>query len=116
MKYGNVKTEIDGIVFASKKEAKRYQELKLMEKAKEIFNLELQPSFLITINGVKVCTYRADFAYTNEQYSKRSYAPDRTIETIPERIIEDVKGMKTPVYNLKKKLMKAVHGIEITEI
>ncbi len=99
-KYSAVKTEIDGIVFASKKEARRYQELKLLQKAKKIHMLELQPKFPIVINKVKVCTYIADFEYMENGF----------------RIIEDVKGMKTPVYRLKKKLVQAVYGIEVKEI
>jgi hypothetical protein len=101
-KYGNKKTVIDGITFDSKKEAGRYQELRLLERAGEIAHLELQPRYAIEINGVKVCTYVADFRYTPKGGGKE--------------IIEDVKGMKTPVYNLKKKLMKAVKMIEIREI
>lgn len=99
-KYSAVKTEIDGVVFASKKEARRYQELKLLQKAKKIHMLELQPKFPIVINKVKVCTYIADFEYMENGF----------------RIIEDVKGMKTPVYRLKKKLVQAVYGIEVKEI
>ena len=100
-KYHAVKTEVDGYVFASKAEANRYSQLKLMEMAGEISYLELQPKFPIVVNGVKICTYIADFRYlycgTNQ-------------------IIEDVKGMKTPVYKLKKRLVEALYGITITEI
>jgi len=99
-KYSAIKTEVDGIVFASKKEARRYQELKLLQKAKKIHMLELQPKFPIVINKVKVCTYIADFEYMENGY----------------RIIEDVKGIKTPVYRLKKKLVEVVYGIRIKEI
>jgi len=99
-KYRAIPTEVDGIRFSSKKEARRYSELKLMERAGEISGLSLQPKFPIIINGVKVCTYISDFQYT-----------------LPsgETVINDVKGMKTPIYNLKKKLMRAVHSVEIFE-
>lgn len=100
LKYKNIKTVADGIVFDSQKEARRYGELRLLERAKEISGLQLQPRFPIVINGVKVCTYVADFGYVDHTGSP---------------IVEDVKGMKTPIYNLKKKLMKAVHGIDIRE-
>ncbi len=101
-KYNNKKTVVDGITFDSMKEAQRYAELKLMEKGKVIYDLTIQPKFPIIIGGVKICTYIADFIY-------RDLATGITT-------VEDVKGMKTPVYNLKKKLMRAVHGIEVTEI
>ena len=73
-KYKAVKTVIDGITFDSKREAKRYTELKLLEKTGMITHLELQPEYQITINGAKICKYRADFRYftvrqeNNEQY------------------------------------------------
>jgi hypothetical protein len=101
-KFGNKKTVIDGITFASKKEATRYQQLKLMVKAKAIKHLELQPRYAIEINGVKICTYVADFRYTSASGGKE--------------IVEDVKGVRTPIYKLKKKLMKAIKMIEIQEI
>jgi hypothetical protein len=100
-KYHAIKTEVDGYIFASKREASRYSELKLLESAGEIFNLKLQPKFPIAVNKQKICTYIADFEYETK---------DGTI------ITEDVKGVKTPVYRLKKKLMKACFGIEITEV
>jgi len=99
-KYRNIKTVVDGIKFDSKKEAKRYQELKLLEKAGEITDLELQPRFNLIVNGKKICAYIADFRYTSR---------DKTI-------IEDVKGMRTPIYKLKKKLMKACLDIDIEEV
>lgn len=99
-KYRAIPTEVDGIRFSSRKEARRYSELKLMERAGEISGLSLQPKFPIIINGVKVCTYIADFDYLIQSGERR---------------IEDVKGMKTPIYNLKKKLMRAVHSVEIFE-
>ena len=101
-KYNNIKTEVDGIKFDSRKEAGRYGDLKLMQKGKVIYDLTLQPKFPIVINGTKICTYIADFAYK-----------DRATGTTT---VEDVKGVKTPIYNLKKKLVKALHGIDITEV
>jgi hypothetical protein len=102
-KYKAIRTEVDGITFASKKEAKRYQELKLLEKAGQIFNLALQPRFDIYVGDTKVCTYVGDFKYTLPGIDGPW-------------IIEDVKGVKTPVYNLKKKMMRAMYGIEIKEV
>jgi hypothetical protein len=100
-KYGNKKTTVDGIVFDSRAEARRYQELKLLERAGEIFGLKRQQQFPIIINGMKVCTYIADFTYSDLRKGRD--------------VVEDHKGFPTPQYALKKKLMKAVHGIEILE-
>jgi hypothetical protein len=100
-KYRAIKTEVDGVVFDSKKEAGRYRELKFMERAGEISELELQPKYLLEINGVKIGTYKGDFKYREGMCGKY--------------ILEDVKGIKTPVYRLKAKLVKALHNIEITE-
>ncbi len=106
-KYRSKPCVIDGIRFASQKEGKRYQELLLLQKAKKIKNLRLQPKYPISINNKKICTYIADFEY----YRLLS----RNGECV-EIITEDCKGFKTPVYRLKKKLMNAVYGIIITEI
>lgn len=100
-KYKNVKTTVDGIEFDSRKEALRYAELKLHEAAGNITDLVLQPRFPVYVNGKKICTYVGDFAYKDRDGNE---------------FIEDVKGVKTPAYNLKKKLMLAVHGIEIQEV
>lgn len=131
-KYGAVRTTVDGVTFASKAEARRYAELKLLEKAGEIQRLRLQPTFDIyvpvldvgtrlkaiarTLKGqrydppqVKVCTYIADFAYDLKTLSASEN--DRFVP-----IVEDVKGMKTAVYRLKKKLVEAQYGIQIQEI
>lgn len=100
-KYNNRKTVIDGITFDSAKEARRYGELKLLQRAGEISNLNLQSEYELTVNWQKICKYRADFEYTTKDGRK---------------VVEDVKGVRTPVYQLKKKLMKAVYNIEIKEI
>ena len=62
-KFKAVKTEVNGILFDSKKEAKRYSQLKLLEKAGEITQLELQPVFQCIVKEKKICSYRADFRY-----------------------------------------------------
>ncbi len=102
-KYRAEPTALDGHKFASKKEANRYAELKLMEKAKLIFDLELQPVLACIVNGVHVCDYIADFRYRENHGLKL-------------QVTEDVKGVRTPVYRLKKKLVKACRGVEITEV
>ena len=104
-KYRAKRTEVDGIMFASKKEAARYQELKMLERAGKIERLELQPKFRIEVCGQFICTYVADFKY---------YEPGG--RTVFSMIVEDVKGFKTPVYRLKKKLVEALHAITIEEV
>lgn len=101
-KFNAVRTEVDGITFASKREAARYGELKLLEKAGEISRLVVQPEFPILMNGKKCAVYRADFGFFNGKC----------------RIIEDVKSpaTKTAVYRLKKKLVEALYNIEIHEV
>lgn len=99
-KYGAIKTEVDGIRFASKREAARYRELKLLERAGAIVGLQLQPSYPLVINGMNCGRYVGDFAYLENR----------------RLVIEDSKGFRTPVYRLKRKLMKAIHGIDIREV
>lgn len=100
-KYGAQRTMIDGITFDSKKEATRYAELKLLERGKQISFLETQVRFPLVINGTLCATYVADFRYVR----------DGAV------IVEDVKSTATmtPVYRIKKKLMKALRNIEILE-
>jgi len=109
-KYRAIATVVGGHRFDSKKEAGRYQELKVLEKRGIIKNLELQRSFELIptqkdSNGKTVeqkCTYKADFCYTQDG----------------EFIVEDVKSpaTRTSTYVLKRKLMLWVHGIRIREI
>ena len=101
-KYRNVKTRIDGRIFASKKEAARYCELRLLLKAGEIQDLVCQPPIVCLVNGAHVCTYIADFRY----YPAGSRNP----------VYEDSKGFRTPMYRLKSKLVRACTGIEIVEV
>lgn len=107
-KYGNKKTVVDGITFDSKAEARRYQELKLMERAGQVRGIELQPRFVIEVAGVKVCTYVADFRYQ----LRSPTAPAIEHWSV---IVEDVKGLRTPTYRLKARLMQAVHRVQIHE-
>ena len=104
-KYGNKKTEVDGIMFDSKGEANRYLELKMFQQGGVIANLQHQVRYQLTVNGMKVGVYVADFVYTDVKNG--------------EQVIEDYKGgraTKTPLYLLKKKLMKAIYGYDIREI
>jgi hypothetical protein len=117
-KYGNHKTTVDGITFDSQKEANRYCELKLLQKAHKISGLELQKVFVLIPPKYEVvygkrgakrgkcieraCTYKADFTYYDIEDDMW--------------VVEDVKGMKTDVYKIKKKLMLYQYGIRIREI
>lgn len=101
-KYRNKPT--DG--YASKKEAARALQLKLMQEAGEIQDLEEQPKFLLIPkqDGERASYYRADFSYRNRLNGIQ--------------VVEDVKsaGTITPVYILKRKLMLFVHKIRVTEV
>ena len=99
-KYRNKPTEVDGHRFASKLEAARYQELRLMERAGEISGLTLQPRFKLIVGDTLICTYVADFHYLDAKTQQV--------------VTEDVKGMLTPEFKLKAKLMKACLGIDVT--
>lgn len=101
-KYGNVKEVVDGIKFDSGAEARRYGQLKLMEAAGVISGLFAHGPecvFLLHVNGVKVGEYRADFVY----------------QEAGERVVLDVKGVRTAVYRLKKRMVAAEYGIDIKE-
>jgi hypothetical protein len=98
-KYRAKPTKIDGIRFASKREAKRYQELKLLFRAGLIRELQLQPEIDCIVEDKHLFTYRADFSYWENG----------------KNVIEDVKGFKTPVYRLKKRIIEALYNIKITE-
>jgi hypothetical protein len=103
-KFKNKWTEVDGIKFQSKKEARRYQELKLLVSAGQISGLKRQVRFPLFVNGELITTYVCDFQYTEIEGG------------YPKRVVtEDTKGFKTPDYIIKRKLMKALHGIEVKE-
>jgi hypothetical protein len=106
-KYKNIKTNVDGITFDSKKEAGRYIELKMLLKAGEISDLQLQVPYELmptiklegqTFRGIK---YVADFVYKDKD---------------GKTVVEDAKGMRTDVYKMKKKLMAYIHKIVIKEV
>lgn len=117
-KYGSKKVEVDGITFDSKKEANRYKELKLLEQAGEITDLQRQVKFVLipaqrepdtigTRGGIhkgklieKECAYYADFVYQENGKT----------------VVEDTKGMRTTEYVIKRKLMLYIHKIKISEV
>ena len=111
-KYYNRKVTIDGETFDSVKECRRYQELKLLQRAGVISNLERQVPFELIpaqrIDGKvieRACTYVADFVYWEKTKSGK-------VETV----VEDTKGFKTKDYIIKRKLMLWVNNIQIREI
>lgn len=120
-KYYNKKCEINGIVFDSRKEARRYQELLLLQRAGVIKSLQRQVKYVLIPaqyesferygkNGQELtpgkklvereCAYVADFVYLEGGKT----------------VIEDTKGMKTKDYIIKRKLMLYTHGIRIREV
>lgn len=106
-KYRAKKTEIDGIKFDSKKEAKRYIALKELEKKGNIEKLTLQPRFLL----------QEGFRKNGKAYRKIEYVADFMYQQGGKLIVEDVKGMKTDVYKLKQKLFeKKYQNLTIKEI
>jgi len=104
-KFHAIRTEYDGRVFDSKAEAARAHQLWLLKLSGEVTNIEYQPTYECVVNGQKICTYKADFRVTYK---------DGHVE------IEDVKGLKKgsaySVFRLKKKLVEALHRINILEL
>lgn len=108
-KYGAEKTEMDGHVFASKNEAQRYAFLKMMERAGEIKDLRLQVSYELIppIYGTKITHLKTkDKTETICLQRAINYVSDfvYTVTATNEEIVEDFKGFKTPVFDIKQKL------------
>lgn len=97
---------VDGIYFPSKAEAARWLQLLDLERSGEIDKLERQPAYPIKINNKLICKYIADFRY--------DVVDDRG--AVLRHVVEDVKGMMTPIYKLKRKMVVASYGFEIIEI
>lgn len=122
-KYGSRKVTKDGIVFDSVRECNRWTELKLLERAGQIQNLERQ---------VKYVLIPAQREFCNETYTKGrkkgcfkpgkllekecSYIADFVYIQDGKPVVEDTKGFRTEAYKIKRKLMLHVHGIRIKEI
>lgn len=101
-KYRNKKTKVDGILFDSRLEANRYCELNLLQKAGKIHGLELQKRFELFPKDSygRALYYVADFVYLEDGQT----------------VVEDCKGVKTPVYALKRRIVAEHYGIIIKEI
>jgi hypothetical protein len=98
-KYSAIKTEVDGIIFDSKREAARFTELRLLERADKISDLRLQVKYDLIVNGHKIGSYTSDFEYEEEG----------------KHIVEDCKGLRHRDYIWRRKLMLALFGITIRE-
>ena len=107
-KYKAKKTVVDGIEFDSRKEARRWSELRLLESAGEIADLRRQVKFVLIPKQLdergkvaeRECAYVADFVYRENGAT----------------VVEDTKGVRTKDYIIKRKLMRYVHGIAISEV
>lgn len=107
-KYHSRKVTLDGMEFDSHREACRYRELSLLQRAGEISDLRTQVKYTL-IPGQKkpsggterAVTYTADFVYRNKNGVE---------------VVEDAKGVRTQQYIIRRKLMLFVHGIEIREV
>ena len=103
-KYGAIPTTVDGVRFASKSEAKRDAELRLLLRSGEISHLKRQPRFPLVVNGVPICTYVADWRYTESRVtSTRLHSHMTKID-----VVEDRKGVQTPAFKIKWALAKAL--------
>ena len=110
-KYKNKRTELDGYKFDSMAEAAHYKYvLKPRLMAGEITHLEVHPRYDIVIDGKKICRYEADFRFIDRKLIGKEGQIGCTV-------VQDVKGFKTAVYKLKKKLVEALYpGTTIQEI
>lgn len=102
-KYRNKPTEVDGIRFDSLKESRRYGELKVLQRAGRITDLEIHRGFPLDVNDYPIGRYECDFAYRIDGAL----------------IVEDVKSKitrKNPAYVIKRKLMRAIYKIEVQEV
>lgn len=103
-KYHNQRVTVGDERYDSKAERRRHEELLLQEQNGVIENLRRQVRFPITVNGVLVTSYFADFVYFDREHNVQ--------------VIEDVKSRPTmtPIYRLKKKLLHATQGLDITDV
>jgi len=101
-KYRAIRTEVDGHSFPSRREATRYQQLKVLQNAGKIARLQLQPVFKIFLNDLPICKVILDFSYWDLEKKHPVY--------------EDSKGVDNPLSKLKRKLVEAQEGIVVTVV
>lgn len=92
-KFSARKVTLDGMTFASKAEGNRYAQLKLMERARAITDLHVQPVYPLWVNGIVIGTYKPDFSYEENK----------------KRICEDVKGVVTEAASLRMRVFRACY-------
>jgi hypothetical protein len=120
-KYGakKITDPVTGYVFDSKKEYTRWCELRLLQKAGKIENLQRQVKYELIPkqDGERAVFYVADFVYDVPVHKQRLNEQGHLVfEDGYITAVEDAKGYKTEVYKIKKKLMQYVHGIKIQEV
>tara|TARA_R100001015_G_C4577435_1_gene134486 strand:+ start:506 stop:859 length:354 start_codon:yes stop_codon:yes gene_type:complete len=101
-KFGARKTKFMGYTFDSMWEAERWGELSAMQRAGVVKDLERQVRYNLVINDQKICAYVADFQY--KLIDENGFEKE---------IVEDAKGVETAEFKLKKKMMKAILGIDV---
>lgn len=113
-KYSAERTQLDGIWFDSKKEANRYSVLRIQEKAGLIKSLELQPKYAVTCGGVPVKIRSTKNPNGRQVFVKLDF---RYFDILSGCIVvEDAKGMDTPISRLKRALVEAEHGVQVKVI
>lgn len=117
-KYGAKKINIDGEIFDSKREAKRYQTLKMMQDVGLISDLRRQVKYVLIPAQREPDTVGARGGIHRGKLIERevAYYADFTYKQNGETVVEDVKGMRTEVYKVKRKLMLERYGIRIQEV
>lgn len=121
-KYKNKRVTVNGIAFDSVKEAKRYQELLLLERTGAITNLRRQVKFILIPHQKETVVRYSEKTGKRLQDDCRvierecSYIADFVYIENGKKVVEDTKGFRTPEYRIKKKLMLWVHGIRIKEV
>jgi hypothetical protein len=98
-KYGAIRTEVDGITFDSKRESRRWSELRLLERAGEIVGLERQVEYPLSVAGIVIGKIKPDF-----RYSRAGLV-----------VVEDVKSKPTmtPLFRWKAKHLAAEYGVKL---
>lgn len=117
-KYHNKKVNVGGEVYDSKKEFRRFQELKLLEQAGEIQNLRRQVKFILIPAQREPDTIGKRGGIIKGKLLERevAYIADFVYERNGEMVVEDTKGFRTADYILKRKMLLYFHGIRIKEI
>ena len=121
-KYHSVRTVVNGIVFDSKKEARRYYELLCLERSGAIYGLQRQVKYILIPAQYEECdeVYKKGKMKGQKKKGKLlerecSYIADFVYQENGDTVVEDCKGMRTEAYKIKRKLMLYIHGIRLKE-